>query len=55
MQWLQEQLCHSLKSVLICFEHTGGYSLPLALFLEKEGITFAMVPALEIKKSIGIT
>ena len=55
MQWLQEQLCHSLKSVLICFEHTGVYSLPLALFLEKEGIPFAMVPALEIKKSIGIT
>ncbi|ELR81228.1 transposase, partial [Elizabethkingia anophelis R26] len=55
VRWLQKQGYNSLESVLICFEHTGLYSLPLALFLEKEGIPFAMVSALEIKKSMGIT
>lgn len=55
VQWLQKQISHSLESVLICFEHTGLYSLPLALYLEKEGIPFAMLSALEIKRSMGIT
>lgn len=55
VQWLQKQVCHSLESVLICFEHTGLYSLPLALYLEKECIPFAMLSALEIKRSMGIT
>lgn len=55
VQWLQKQVCHSLESVLVCFEHTGLYSLPLTLYLEKEGIPFAMLSALEIKRSMGIT
>lgn len=55
VQWLEKQIQHSLKSTLVCFEHTGLYSLPLALFLEKEHIPFAMLSALEIKKSMGIT
>lgn len=42
-------------SDLICFEHIGLYSLPLALYLEKQGIPFAMLSALEIKRSMGIT
>ena len=53
--WLHKQLGTSLDSVLVCFEHTGLYSLPLALYLEKEQIPFAMISALEIKKSLGIT
>lgn len=53
--WLTKQVGHSLDTVLVCFEHTGLYSLPLALFMEKENIPFAMLPALEIKKSLGIT
>jgi len=53
--WLTKQVGHSLDSVLVCFEHTGLYSLPLAIFLEKGHIPFAMLPALEIKRSLGIT
>lgn len=53
--WLTKQVCHSLDTVLVCFEHTGLYSLPLALFMEKGNIPFAMLPALEIKRSLGIT
>ena len=40
--------------LLICFEHTGIYSLPLAVFLDKQHIPFCMVAALEIKRSLGI-
>ncbi|WP_418991932.1 IS110 family transposase [Alistipes sp.] len=55
VKWLIKQVGHSLDTVLICFEHTGLYSLPLAMFLEAQQIPFAMVPALEIKRSLGIT
>jgi transposase len=38
-----------------CFEHTGNYGLLLCSFLEHQGILYSVVPALQIKKSIGIT
>lgn len=38
---------------LICFEHTGLYSMSLALYLQKNSIAFAIVPALDIKRSLG--
>lgn len=41
--------------MLFCFENTGLYSTPLSLFLEQQGIDYWMVPAIEIKKSKGIT
>lgn len=55
IQWLEKQTGQQTKSMLICFEHTGLYSLLLALFLEENNIPFSMVPALEIKRSLGIT
>ena len=55
VQWLKGHVTCSWQSLLICFEHTGLYSLSLAQFLEQEGITYAMVPPLEIKRSLGIT
>jgi len=39
----------------LCFENTGRYSRSLAVFLSQANITFAMVPALDIKKSKGLT
>lgn len=41
-------------SVLFCFEHTGMYSLPLAVSLSEQGLSYAMVPGLEIKRSLGL-
>ena len=55
MQWLEKQTMQSMNSTLICFEHTGLYSLPLAIFLEERQIAFSMIPALEIKRSLGVT
>ena len=40
--------------VIFCFEHTGVYSMLLAQFLTKQEIFFAMVPALQIKRSMGL-
>lgn len=54
-QWVEEQAEESISSTLFCFEHTGLYSLPLALFFEESQIHFSMIPALEIKRSLGIT
>ncbi|MEW5846334.1 MAG: IS110 family transposase [Bacteroidota bacterium] len=40
---------------LFCFENTGVYSVPLCLCLSEAGLPYWEVPALEIKKSKGIT
>lgn len=43
------------QELFFCFENTGKYSKLLSVFFHTQGLTFAMVPALQIKKSIGIT
>ena len=53
--WVEKQTGLSLGQVVICFEHTGLYSLPLAVFLSKQKITFCMESALQIKRSLGLT
>jgi transposase len=56
---LLETIFKSLKcnkqGLLFCFENTGKYSKPLSVFLHSQEILFVMAPALEIKKSLGIT
>lgn len=42
------------KDVLICFEDTGVYSMPLCYFLSKRQMDYWMIPAIEIKRSKGI-
>lgn len=54
-QWLMRQTGLPLSSLLLCFEHTGLYSLSLARYLEEKQISFSMVSALEIKRSLGVT
>lgn len=55
VQWIEKQTRQPLRSILLCFEHTGLYSLSLAVFLEENQLRFSMVAPLEIKRSIGIT
>jgi transposase len=43
-----------LQTLHISFEHTGLYSLPLALYLEENDIAFSMISALQIKRSLGL-
>ena len=55
LKWVKNQSKEPSDSMLFCFEHTGLYSLPLAQFLEENNISFSMISALEIKRSLGIT
>lgn len=41
--------------VLVCFEDTGVYSLPLSCYLSASKIDYWMIPAIEIKRSKGIS
>lgn len=43
------------STVLFCFENTGLYSMPLAMFFSKNKLDYWDIPALEICKSKGIT
>ncbi len=52
--WVKKQTRLPVDQVLICFEHTGLYSLPLAVFLTKQKIDFRMESALQIKRSLGL-
>jgi len=52
--WIKQQAGLSLSDLLICFEHTGKYSLALATYLTQQSIDFSMVSGLEVKKSLGI-
>jgi transposase len=53
LKWLKQHHV-TLEEVVICFEHTGIYSLPLAVFLSEHKISFCIVSGLEIKRSLGI-
>jgi len=52
--WLKKQTTLDVSEILICFENTGLYSLPLAMHLSKNKVVYVMVPALEIKRSLGL-
>lgn len=43
------------SKVLVCFEDTGVYSLPLSCYLSASKIDYWMIPAIEIKRSKGIS
>ena len=40
--------------IIVCFEHTGMYSIGLAIHLQEANVPFAMISPLEIKKSLGM-
>jgi len=54
LKWINRVAKVDLNQIIICFEHTGIYSFPLALFLDEQDIPFSMVPAIEIKRSMGL-
>jgi transposase len=43
------------SQMLVCFEHTGVYSMLLCYFLQSKGIKYCMQPAIQIKRSKGLT
>ena len=53
LSWMKK-LEVNQNEVLVCAEHTGIYGYDLQVWLDDKQIQFAFVPALEIKKSLGI-
>lgn len=51
--WMR-RLKVSQDGVLVCAEHTGIYGYDLQVWLDDKRIRFSFVPALEIKRSLGI-
>lgn len=50
-----EKLLTVNMNLLVVMEHTGQYSLKFEKFLWQKGIAYCKVPALEIKRSMGMT
>lgn len=42
------------EKCLFCMEHTGIYAMPLCYWLKEQMMDYCLVPALEIKRSVGI-
>jgi transposase len=49
-----KQLQCKVNDLYFCFENTGRYSRPLAVFLTESSILFTMAPAMDIKRSMGL-
>ena len=54
IKWSYKTSSFSREEILFIFEHTGMYSYQLSVYLTQQGIPFAMVPGLAIKRSLGI-
>jgi transposase len=54
LSWIKKQKSKPEESVF-CMEHTGVYSLNPAVFFAEQSLFVSVVPALEIKRSIGVT
>ena len=44
-----------LSATLFCCENTGVYTFPLSSYLSRKGFDYCIVPAIEIKRSKGIS
>jgi transposase len=54
LQVIWKELPGNKENLFFCFEDTGKYSLPLCIFLNGEKLNFTMVPAIDIKRSLGL-
>ena len=54
-QWVRKNVDVDKKELMFCFEHTGLYSHPLCVFLTENKYHYAVIPGLELKRSIGIS
>lgn len=54
LQWLKQH-AFDLNEIYFSMEHTGYYGFRLAEFLFEHSIKYFMIPALQIKRSMGIT
>ncbi len=54
IEWVEKEMVDPKEKILFAFEHTGLYSYGLSLFLNEQGYHFILIPALELRRSMGI-
>jgi len=54
VKWLKKLQANKSHLITI-MEHTGAYTLDFVCFLDEQNLDFVLFPALEIKRSLGIT
>jgi len=54
-RWVYKNSSFLKEEIFFAFEHTGLYSHNLSVYLTDEGIEFAMISGLEIKRSLGLS
>jgi transposase len=54
IKWVNYNNSFLKEETIFIFEHTGIYSYLLSVFLTEQQLSFALVPDLEIKRSLGI-
>lgn len=56
-EWMRQlkKVCKPGINPLVIMEHTGQYSYRFEGFLQSKGIGYCKVPALQIKRSLGVT
>ena len=55
IEWVKSQAECPVGNIMFAFEHTGLYSVPLSLYLDKGVYSFVVIPGLELKRSLGIS
>lgn len=55
IHWVYKNSSFLKDEIIFIFEHTGLYSHSLSVFLTEQNIDYALVPGLEIKRSLGIS
>lgn len=53
IKWMEKQRVNP-QEALFCMEHTGAYSVGMAVFLEHAGLAYSLVSPLHIKRSLGL-
>jgi transposase len=53
--WVYKNSPFPSENIFFVFEHTGLYSHKLSVYLTEKEVAFALVPGLEIKRSLGLT
>lgn len=54
IKWVEKNTDESFNELLFCLEHTGLYGFNITLFMHQQGLSFALVSGLAIKRSMGL-
>lgn len=55
LRWLKGSAGKKLQETMVVMEHTGYYSYRFEQFLQQNGVSYCKRPALDIKRSCGMT